>query len=130
VSIEIQNPVQQEPEKAMCAQYALFCSWPFWYVTKNYCDNKLLFRSSAYGRNSLVSPELNRHIPYRIYDCHTNVHMHVNYKKRLWMKNRVSHMKITQQWKSILSLRSGAPNVNFRKISVRKTIWDLEFLEH
>ena len=23
-----------------------------------------------------------------------------------------------------------APNVNFRKKSVRKTIWDLEFLEH
>ena len=27
-------------------------------------------------------------------------------------------------------LESGAPNVNFRKISVRKTIWDLEFSEH
>ena len=25
---------------------------------------------------------------------------------------------------------SGAPNVNFWKISVRKTIWDLEFSEH
>ena len=25
---------------------------------------------------------------------------------------------------------SGALNVNFRKISVRKTIWDLEFSEH
>ena len=25
---------------------------------------------------------------------------------------------------------SGAPNVNFRKIFVRKTIWDLEFSEH
>ena len=25
---------------------------------------------------------------------------------------------------------SGAPNVNFRKISVRKMIWDLEFSEH
>ena len=25
---------------------------------------------------------------------------------------------------------SGAPNVNFRKISVRKTICDLEFSEH
>ena len=25
---------------------------------------------------------------------------------------------------------SGAPNVNFRKISVRKTFWDLEFSEH
>ena len=24
----------------------------------------------------------------------------------------------------------GAPKVNFRKISVRKTIWDLEFSEH
>ena len=24
----------------------------------------------------------------------------------------------------------GAPNGNFRKISVRKTIWDLEFSEH
>ena len=24
----------------------------------------------------------------------------------------------------------GAPNVNFRRISVRKTIWDLEFSEH
>ena len=26
--------------------------------------------------------------------------------------------------------KSGAPNHNFQKISVRKTIWDLEFLEH
>ena len=26
--------------------------------------------------------------------------------------------------------KTGAPNVNFRKISVRKTIWDLEFSEH
>ena len=25
---------------------------------------------------------------------------------------------------------SGAPNVNFPEISVRKTIWDLEFSEH
>ena len=25
---------------------------------------------------------------------------------------------------------SGAPNDNFRKISVRKTIWDLEFSEN
>ena len=35
----------------------------------------------------------------------------------------------------MVSLRSdiqitGAPNDNFRKISVRKTIWDLEFSEH
>ena len=29
-----------------------------------------------------------------------------------------------------LQQQSGAPNVNFRKISVRKTIWDLEFSEH
>ena len=29
-----------------------------------------------------------------------------------------------------LGKNSGAPNVNFWKISVRKTIWDLEFLEH
>ena len=27
-------------------------------------------------------------------------------------------------------LLPGAPNDNFRKISVRKTIWDLEFSEH
>ena len=26
--------------------------------------------------------------------------------------------------------RTGAPNVNFRKIYVRKTIWDLEFSKH
>ena len=26
--------------------------------------------------------------------------------------------------------KSGAPNDNFQKISVRKTIWDLEFSEH
>ena len=26
-------------------------------------------------------------------------------------------------------LKSGAPNVNFLKISIRKTIWDLEFSE-
>ena len=29
-----------------------------------------------------------------------------------------------------LIINSGAPNVNFRKMSVRKTIWDLEFSEH
>ena len=29
-----------------------------------------------------------------------------------------------------LSRNSGAPNANFWKISVRKTIWDLEFSEH
>ena len=29
-----------------------------------------------------------------------------------------------------LSITSGAPNVNFRKISVRRTIWDLELSEH
>ena len=29
-----------------------------------------------------------------------------------------------------LSITSGAPNVNFRKISVRKTIWNLEFSAH
>ena len=32
--------------------------------------------------------------------------------------------------RSYRTSHSGAPNVNFRKISVRKTIWDLEFLEH
>ena len=26
--------------------------------------------------------------------------------------------------------KSGVPNDNFQKISVRKTIWDLEFSEH
>ena len=26
--------------------------------------------------------------------------------------------------------KPGAPNVNFRKLSVRKTTWDLEFSEH
>ena len=30
----------------------------------------------------------------------------------------------------LLSVLAGAPNVNFRKTSVRKTIWDLEFSEH
>ena len=33
---------------------------------------------------------------------------------------------INRQWGPY----TGAPNVNFRKISVRKTIWDLEFSEH
>ena len=28
------------------------------------------------------------------------------------------------------TVKSGAPNDNFLKLSVRKTIWDLEFLEH
>ena len=28
------------------------------------------------------------------------------------------------------SVSTGAPNDNFWKISVRKTIWDLEFSEH
>ena len=28
------------------------------------------------------------------------------------------------------SRKPGAPHVNFRKISVRETIWDLEFSEH
>ena len=30
----------------------------------------------------------------------------------------------------ISSIITGAPNDNFWKISVRKTIWDLEFSEH
>ena len=30
-------------------------------------------------------------------------------------------------YRKLNATRSGAPNVNFRKISVRKTIWDLEF---
>ena len=29
-----------------------------------------------------------------------------------------------------LHIYTGAPNVNFRKSSVRKTIWELEFSEH
>ena len=34
-------------------------------------------------------------------------------------------------WKvTILKKNAGVPNDNFRKISVRKTIWDLEFSEH
>ena len=32
--------------------------------------------------------------------------------------------------KYLFQIISGAPKVNFRKISVRKTIWDLEFSEH
>ena len=31
---------------------------------------------------------------------------------------------------SVSQASSGAPKVNFREISVRKTIWDLEFSEH
>ena len=41
--------------------------------------------------------------------------------------------KTSKSWANIVSIRvhpSGAPNVNFRKISVRKTIWDLEFSKH
>ena len=34
----------------------------------------------------------------------------------------------TRKW--LIIRISEAPNVNFRKISVRKTIWDLEFSEH
>ena len=30
----------------------------------------------------------------------------------------------------LLTISSGAPNVNFRKVSVRNTIWDLQFTEH
>ena len=34
------------------------------------------------------------------------------------------------KWSKGNDLKSGAPNDNFRKISVRKTIWGLEFSEH
>ena len=41
------------------------------------------------------------------------------------LNEQVQHAKLLG-----VTLDSGAPNVNFRKISVRKTIWDLEFSEH
>ena len=40
--------------------------------------------------------------------------------KKSGMKLKVKLLKISQHGR-------GAPNVDFRKISVRKTIWDLEF---
>ena len=43
------------------------------------------------------------------------------------------YLVVTRSTTDILHLEkeeSGAPNVNFRKISVLKTIWDLEFSEH
>ena len=38
--------------------------------------------------------------------------------------------KMIEMLQAELGIDTGAPNVNFRKISVRKTIWDLEFSEH
>ena len=47
------------------------------------------------------------------------------FKKRNSLASRYLAKKV-----SIPRQITEAPNVNFRKISVRKTIWDLEFLEH
>ena len=41
-------------------------------------------------------------------------------------QNKTKHFK---SW-SFNEFLAGAPNVNFRRISVRKTIWGLEFSEH
>ena len=43
---------------------------------------------------------------------------------------RSQSSELQRSARSYRTSHSGAPNVNFRKISVRKTIWDLEFLEH
>ena len=43
--------------------------------------------------------------------------------KKRGMKLKVKLLKISK-------LGRGEPKVDFRKISVRKTIWDLEFSEH
>ena len=43
--------------------------------------------------------------------------------KKSGMKLKVKLLKISKHGR-------GAPNVDFRKISVRKTIWDLEFSKH
>ena len=45
-----------------------------------------------------------------------------------WSPNNFEQTQVAPRWPN--SYKSGAPNVNFRKISVRKTIWDLEFSEH
>ena len=52
-------------------------------------------------------------------------------------KKKKAKLKGTEEVSFIIDLRnyiprqsSGAPNVNFQKISVRKTILDLEFSEH
>ena len=38
--------------------------------------------------------------------------------------------EVDEDGKRLINQILGAPNVNFRKISVQKTIWDLEFSEH
>ena len=50
--------------------------------------------------------------------------MWVTEKKKTTTRHKIRKKKETA------TNKPGAPNVNFRKISVRKTIWDLEFSEH
>ena len=45
-------------------------------------------------------------------------------------RNALSIKLIKPTGEQAIVSSSGAPNVNFRKISVRKTIRDLEFSEH
>ena len=50
-----------------------------------------------------------------------------HYKEVRRSRSRVRFRQISLHFSSH---KPGAPNVSFRKISVRKTIWDLEFSEH
>ena len=44
--------------------------------------------------------------------------------------SRLNSLPLPIRTPATQAMLSGAPNVNFRKISVQKTIWDLEFSEH
>ena len=46
------------------------------------------------------------------------------------LKLKKGGMKLKVKLLKISKLGRGEPKVDFRKISVRKTIWDLEFSEH
>ena len=50
-------------------------------------------------------------------------------QKAVFFENQLSSFLVLTYIKYV-GYKTGAPNVNFRKISVRKTIWDLEFSEH
>ena len=51
------------------------------------------------------------------------------YAERLFPRIR-SKQERARRKKAKFGIESGATSVNFRKISVRKSIWDLEFSEH
>ena len=77
----------------------------------NTCNISLAIRASKVANRTLLSAIINLKVFIKTGTAR---------RWRSWLQVSVS----------VVHTNSEAPNVNFRKISVRKTIWDLEFSEH